>query len=434
MKKIGLISLSLILILVVVAIISCSGNKKAPARSKETQETTVKVTEGEEKLEEDSANQTESSSADETSDNSTEDASTEATTIPATKEETTTKPVVKEEETTKPKYTYKDMNAVMYAKSSVNVRSLPSTEGSKEGSLKMGQEVKVTGQCNETGWYRIEFSGKACYVSNNYLVSEKPVETKTESATKPSVSEKDEIIEDYVGNISDKLVRYTAADKVGDGLDSYRIGQFKYGILGKQLHVLTTDENNRYGFYFGTDDYSREWNDLSVELQHDMQEVLDVIGNVPDQDLWGKDLFFPTVFLDIEQEIIESEYPYNEGFLYCTVLFEGRLTASGNDVYVDNTQIAKDIMIYALVSTINKTHYQSNSDFYVDDRLYKGNETIEEILQIEGFTLDEYKNGEKWAKKYGIDFHDYITNVEEHSQWNISCNEDTLWYQKSMEQ
>lgn len=74
-----------------------------------------------------------------------------------------------------PQYTYTDLNQTMYAKQSVNVRSLPSTDGEKLGGLSTAQEVTVTGQCNETSWYRIDYNGSVGYVSNNYLVNEKPV-------------------------------------------------------------------------------------------------------------------------------------------------------------------------------------------------------------------------------------------------------------------
>ena len=79
----------------------------------------------------------------------------------------------------KPKYTYKEMNKTMYASSSVNVRELPSTEGKKLGKLTSWQEVSVTGQCNETGWYRIDFKGKTGFVSESYLTSVKPTPTPT---------------------------------------------------------------------------------------------------------------------------------------------------------------------------------------------------------------------------------------------------------------
>jgi uncharacterized protein YgiM (DUF1202 family) len=72
-------------------------------------------------------------------------------------------------------YTYADMSKTMYAKSSVNVRDLPSTDGNKLGGLSTNQEVTVTGQCNETGWYAIEYKGSTGYVSNKYLSDEKVV-------------------------------------------------------------------------------------------------------------------------------------------------------------------------------------------------------------------------------------------------------------------
>ena len=73
-------------------------------------------------------------------------------------------------------YTYTDLSKTMYAKSSVNVRNLPSTDGEKLGGLTKAQEVSVTGQCNETGWYRIDYNGGTGYVSSDYLVNDKPVE------------------------------------------------------------------------------------------------------------------------------------------------------------------------------------------------------------------------------------------------------------------
>ncbi len=76
-------------------------------------------------------------------------------------------------ETPAPVYTFTDLSAAMYAKSAVNVRDLPSTEGKRIGGLSPNQEVTVTGQCSETGWYRIRYNGGDAYVSNKYIVSEK---------------------------------------------------------------------------------------------------------------------------------------------------------------------------------------------------------------------------------------------------------------------
>lgn len=73
-------------------------------------------------------------------------------------------------------YTYIELNQTMYAKQSVNVCDLPCAEGNILGGLTTNQEVTVTGQCNETSWYRIIFDDSVAYVSNNYLVNEKITE------------------------------------------------------------------------------------------------------------------------------------------------------------------------------------------------------------------------------------------------------------------
>ena len=79
---------------------------------------------------------------------------------------------VSENKTTDAGYTYSEVSKTMYAKSTVNVRSLPSTSGNKLGSLSKNQEVAVTGQCNETGWYRISYNSSEGFVSNKYLADE----------------------------------------------------------------------------------------------------------------------------------------------------------------------------------------------------------------------------------------------------------------------
>lgn len=72
-------------------------------------------------------------------------------------------------------YTYSEVSQTMYAKSAVNVRDLPNTDGKKIGSLKASQEITVTGKCDQTGWYRFELNNTTGYVSDKYIVSEKPV-------------------------------------------------------------------------------------------------------------------------------------------------------------------------------------------------------------------------------------------------------------------
>ena len=86
-------------------------------------------------------------------------------------------------------YTFEDMEATKYAKSDVNVRSLPTADGEKLGGLSTNDEVKVTGKCNETGWYRIEYSDGLAYVSDSYLVDNK-VETNPSASESKPVEEK----------------------------------------------------------------------------------------------------------------------------------------------------------------------------------------------------------------------------------------------------
>ena len=92
---------------------------------------------------------------------------------PAPAVEPTTAPV--ESTAVSTGYTYSELNQTMYAKSAVNVRDLPSTDGKKIGSLKASQEITVTGKCDQTGWYRFELNNTTGYVSDKYIVSEKPV-------------------------------------------------------------------------------------------------------------------------------------------------------------------------------------------------------------------------------------------------------------------
>lgn len=92
---------------------------------------------------------------------------------PAPAVETTAAPV--ETTAVSTGYTYSELSQTMYAKSAVNVRDLPSTDGKKIGSLKASQEITVTGKCDQTGWYRFDWNNTTGYVSDRYIVSEKPV-------------------------------------------------------------------------------------------------------------------------------------------------------------------------------------------------------------------------------------------------------------------
>lgn len=103
-------------------------------------------------------------------------------------DEVVTEEEVVPEEPVAPKteYTYTALDKTMYAKQSVNVRDLPSTDGERVGGLSARQEVHVTGQCNETGWYRIDYNGDEAFVSNSYIVAERPAEPEQPKPDEPA--------------------------------------------------------------------------------------------------------------------------------------------------------------------------------------------------------------------------------------------------------
>ena len=107
----------------------------------------------------------------------------------------------------------------MYAKSGVNVRDLPSTDGNKIGSLSASQSVTVTGQCNETSWYRIEYNGSIGYVRGNYLVSEIPTQTPTQKPTNSYIeyAPAGEVFTDSTSvTIDGQLITVTSDMKIGN--------------------------------------------------------------------------------------------------------------------------------------------------------------------------------------------------------------------------
>lgn len=83
-------------------------------------------------------------------------------------------------------YSYTELSQTMYAQSTVNVRDLPEQSGAKVGSLSTNQEVTVTGQCNETGWYKISYNGGEGFVSDSYLGSEKVAVKSSKNTAKSS--------------------------------------------------------------------------------------------------------------------------------------------------------------------------------------------------------------------------------------------------------
>lgn len=154
-------------------LIGCGNRPEEPAQTQTTTEAvtaatteestpapTTEVTTAPETTTDPTPESTEAPSTEVTTESATETATTEVITEPAT-EAPTTEPA--------PQYTYTDMTATMYAQQAVNVRDLPDTSGNKLGGLSINDEVAITGQCNETGWYQFEYNGSVAYVSNNYV-------------------------------------------------------------------------------------------------------------------------------------------------------------------------------------------------------------------------------------------------------------------------
>lgn len=71
-------------------------------------------------------------------------------------------------------YSYDGMDRTMYTTISLSVRSQPEKSGSRIGTLPNGTGVHVTGKCQQTGWYRIDYNGKTGYVSDRYMSDSKP--------------------------------------------------------------------------------------------------------------------------------------------------------------------------------------------------------------------------------------------------------------------
>lgn len=117
-----------------------------------------------------------------------------------------------------PQYTFTDMSLIMYAQQTVNIRELPDTNGNKLGSLSTNDEVTITGQCNETSWYRIDYNGSVAYVSNKY-VSENKVDVQQSTDNNPSSGSKSK---DISRNATDyrSVSSLSELTYVGDGWDS----------------------------------------------------------------------------------------------------------------------------------------------------------------------------------------------------------------------
>lgn len=223
MKKICR-SVSIMLVMAMV-LVGC-GNTDTSDTEENTQQTESSVTDQEE--------ETSSATSETTETEITTEIETEVQTEVENEAQTETE-VSSEPEA--PTYTYTDLDKTMYAKSSVNVRDLPSTDGGKLGGLSKAQEVHVTGQCNETSWYRIEYNGGIGYVSGSYLVNDKPVEEVATQPTQPSATQ------------------YDGYDEFGNGYTLDQYGKKHFNVeCPYTLGALYDNGSNAITIYFWKND------------------------------------------------------------------------------------------------------------------------------------------------------------------------------------
>lgn len=189
---------------------------------------------------------------------------------PAPAVEPTAAPV----ETADAGYTYSELNQTMYAKSAVNVRDLPSTDGKKIGSLKASQEITVTGKCDQTGWYRFDLNGTTGYVSDKYIVSEKPVSnvaanTTTAGNSNTAGNTTTNSSEPYFDRaMAEQIFALVNADRVANGLNALEWSEDDYNIAmqrcceddGHNSMRGGTSENYAFGYTSAQDAY-QGWHD-----------------------------------------------------------------------------------------------------------------------------------------------------------------------------
>lgn len=163
-------------------------------------------------------------------------------------------------------YTYSELNQTMYAKSAVNVRDLPSTDGKKIGSLKASQEITVTGKCDQTGWYRFDWNNTTGYVSDKYIVSEKPavntVAANTASTQTTTTGTTDTSGEYFDRAMAEQVFAMVNAERVANGIPALIWSEDVYNIAVQRCY-----ENDIHaGMKAGTSENQSEGQQTAEEI------------------------------------------------------------------------------------------------------------------------------------------------------------------------
>ncbi|MCM1119221.1 MAG: SH3 domain-containing protein [bacterium] len=167
-------------------------------------------------------------------------------------------------------YTFTELDTVMYAKSAVNVRSLPSTDGERVGRLTSGMAVTVTGRCSETGWYRISLNSADCYVSDSYLVAEAPVTTTPDVGSvsvaevpvvETAVAEESGVMPDFITYLNaQRQAAGLGTLEWDEGLASIALARAKEMVSDFSHNGMRTDIENIYkGCSVATVDVYNAW-------------------------------------------------------------------------------------------------------------------------------------------------------------------------------
>ena len=147
-------------------------------------------------------------------------------------------------------YTYTDKAETLYATQKVNLRDLPDTTGKKIGSVNAGDELSVTGQCNETSWYRIKINGGDAYVSNSYVTTEKPADNQQIASSGETAQQQTTASENKTqqSNNSNKANAYGQVTTFGAATTEEAIAAANE--KGYNLDTLfTAEDGHQYGYY-----------------------------------------------------------------------------------------------------------------------------------------------------------------------------------------
>lgn len=146
------------------------------------------------------------------------------------------------------------LDKTMYAKGSVNTRSGPSTDYEKLGGLTTNQEVHVTGQSKETGWYEIEINGSKQYVSNQFLSDTKTQVTQASTSNSGQQSNQGTTQNNNSNNTSQGNSNGTVNTDGSLNLD-------KLKELGFGKHDLPASSGSAAGL---GNNSSGNWNDVTI--------------------------------------------------------------------------------------------------------------------------------------------------------------------------